>query len=94
MREDVLLTDIIDSPWERQRRAALAQLGPAWGSAQLSVDIGWTATVCAAAASRAVDEVLGVPEYMPDEISEAIDVVAYPRTVRVATDCSWQLERP
>lgn len=72
MRDDVLLADILDSPWEKLRRAARAQLGPGWSTDELAIEVSWCATACAALASRAVASASGVPDYAEYEVSAAL----------------------
>lgn len=62
----------------------------------LAVDVGGVAALAACAALApavaAVEALADVPEFVAEEISDAIDMLPYERTVRVATDLSWTLE--
>jgi len=73
-------------PWHAQRAAITGDLAHAleFGAPQLPPLPREVVAVIEAMAS--------VPVYCEDEISEAIDLLVYPKTIRVGTDISWTLE--
>lgn len=76
------------SAWERARAEAL---GPAWASGLLGMTVDLRAQACASAASQALAGELAVPVHVPEEISEAIDVLRFD-TIRVDVRPEWCLE--
>jgi uncharacterized protein YaaW (UPF0174 family) len=75
-----LLLDVLHDSWEKMA----------------AVDTGGVVDVCSRSnlsdAVEKISEVLCVPEFIPEEISEAFDVVNVDtRRIRVGTDLTWMM---
>jgi hypothetical protein len=87
--DSAVLSVLFSSPWERELREAART--DTWESSALGALVEARAFCAGVAVTAALWQHHAVPQYTPDEVSEAFDEILYERTIRIEADLVWRL---